>query len=167
MARRSYVQRQLRAEARRFLGSIRGLLVQVVLLAVAVCGVPVRSGAPMWEVGFVQGAFVTAMLATIRFAFLLNGDAAFLVAGALGESHTTDGLDEAVKKGHIWTFVPNVEANRRNRRTALRRQGRRFESCRGHFCCRRSASASLNDLPCSRDVFQQFSNTLVGSTGNA
>lgn len=111
--RRSCAERQLRAEARRFFRSIRGLLLlQVLPLTAGVCVVLALLPSPTWWTSFIQGAFLTSMLAIVGFAFLLNGDGALLYAGALGEGHTNEQLDRAVKAGHIWSYAPNVEANR-------------------------------------------------------
>ena len=112
MSRPSYVKRRLRAEARRFLGLIKGLLVRLVLLTVFVCVVPVLIGSPAYEIGLIQGFFITAILGVVLFAFLLNGDGAFLIAGALGESSTLEELERAIKAGHIWSAVHNIEVGR-------------------------------------------------------
>jgi hypothetical protein len=50
----------------------------------------------------------------IGFAFLLSGDATYLIAGALGEAHTTEELEDARKAGSIWSYVANVEASGRD-----------------------------------------------------
>ena len=112
--RRSYVQRRLRAEVFRFLRLIRPLLVKLVVLAVVVCAVPILIGTPAYETGLIHGFFVTAMFGIVVFAFLLNGDGAFLIAGELGESSTREEIEKAVKAGHVWSAVHNVEAGGRD-----------------------------------------------------
>lgn len=108
----SYVKRRLRSEVCRFLGVIKGLLVRLALLTVFVCVVPVLVGTPGYETGLIQGLFITTILGMVMFAFMLNGDGAFLIAGALGESSTAEELDKAIKRGYVWSAVHNIEVGR-------------------------------------------------------
>ena len=112
--RPSYAKRALRAEARRFLKLMRKEIVQLVVLATVVCAVEVALPTPAWVTGLCVGFFLTACIATVGFAFLLNGDAAYLIAGALGEAHTEEELETARKSGVIWSYVSNVEASSRD-----------------------------------------------------
>jgi hypothetical protein len=114
VSRRSYVQRRLRAEVFRFLRLIRGLLLKLLALAIVVCTVPVLIGTPAYETGLIHGFFITATAALVVFAFLLNGDGAFLIAGALGEPSTREELESSVKLGYVWSAVHNVEAGGRD-----------------------------------------------------
>jgi hypothetical protein len=93
---------------------MRKELVQLVGLAVVITAVEIALPVPTWLRGFVVGFFLTACVAIVGFAFLLNGDAAYLIAGALGESHTSEELEAAMKAGLIWSCVPNVEASGRD-----------------------------------------------------
>lgn len=104
----------LRIEARRFLQLLRKEIAQLVALVVAVCVIEALLPNPRFYVGLVTGFFVTACVAIVGFAFLLNGDAAFLIAGAMGESHTVEELEEAKKAGLIWGAVMNVEVSGRD-----------------------------------------------------
>ena len=111
---RTYSERLLRAEAKRFLRLFRKEMIQLVLLIGAVCVVETVLSTPRYFAGLTVGFFVTAMVAIIGFAFLLNGDGAFLIAGWLGESHTVEELEAAKKAGLIWSGVNNVEVSGRD-----------------------------------------------------
>lgn len=110
----SYAKRALRLEARRFVRVMRTELLQLTALAVAVCAVELWLPSPGWAKGASVAFFLTALVATVGFAFLLGGDAVYLIAGALGETHTTEELESAKKAGLIWEHVPNVEASNRD-----------------------------------------------------
>ena len=112
--RRSYVQRRLRRDARDFFGAKRWVLVKMIVLMVVVCAIPVLVGTPTYETGLIHGFFVTATAAMLFFAFVMQGDGTFLVAGALGESYTIEDLANAKKAGHIWGAVNNLEARGRD-----------------------------------------------------
>lgn len=115
MARqRNYAKRLLVLELRRFAALMRRELIQVALVIAAVCVVEALLPSPRYVVGLMTGFVVTALVAVVGFAFLLNGDGAFLIAGALGESHTEEELEAARKQGFIWSAVPNVEAGGRD-----------------------------------------------------
>lgn len=114
MSRRSFVQRRLRAEVLRYLRHIRGLLLQLLVLTVAVCSVPILLWSSGYSTGLIHGFFITALLAIVGFGFLIDGDAAFLYVGALGEASTREAVDKAVKLGHVWSAVHNVEARGRD-----------------------------------------------------
>ncbi len=66
---------------------------RLALLTVFVCVAPVLIGTPAYEIGLTQGFFITAILGVVLFAFMLNGDGAFLIAGALVESSTLEELE--------------------------------------------------------------------------
>ena len=104
----------LRTEAKRFLRLMRKELLQLGAVMIVVCVVEVLLPSPRFVVGLMTGFVVTAAVAIVGFAFLLNGDAAFLIAGALGESQTEEELESAQKAGTIWCAVPNVEVSRRD-----------------------------------------------------
>jgi hypothetical protein len=87
---------------------------QLLGVAVMVSAVPMITGAPAWMSGFIAGFFLVFVLAVAGFAFLLNGDATYLVVGAMGEAHTNEELAEAVKRGVVWSVVPNVEVGKRD-----------------------------------------------------
>jgi hypothetical protein len=93
---------------------MRRELLQLGALVVVVCIVEALLPNPPFIGGLITGFFVTAAVAVVGFAFLLNGDGAFLIAGALGESHTEEELVTAKKAGSIWGAVPNVEVSRRD-----------------------------------------------------
>lgn len=69
---------------------------------------------PRYVVGLITGVLLTASVAIVGFAFLLNGDATFLIAGAMGEGQTQEVLDEAREQGLIWSSVANIEVSRRD-----------------------------------------------------
>jgi len=81
---------------------------------IVLCIVEALLPSPRFIVGLITGFFVTAVVAVVGFAFLFNGDGAFLIAGALGESHTEDELVAAKMAGNIWGAVPNVEVSKRD-----------------------------------------------------
>ena len=88
-----------------------------VLAHVGACGsdvllVPVLIGTPAYEIGLIQGVFITAVLDLVLSAFMLNGNGPFLIAGALGESSTLEKLEKAIKLGHVWNAVHNIGVSR-------------------------------------------------------
>lgn len=93
---------------------MRKELIQLVVLAVVVCAFEVVLPSPGWLAGLAVGLFLATCVALVGFAFLLSGDAAYLIAGALGEAHTGEELESAQKAGLIWSFIPNVEASSRD-----------------------------------------------------
>jgi hypothetical protein len=110
----SYAKRALKAEWLRFIRSMRKELTQVVALIAVVCLFELLLNTPRLIAGLLVGFLVTACAAMIGFAFLLSGDAAYLIAGALGEAHTAEELEAARKAGSIWSYVANVEASGRD-----------------------------------------------------
>jgi hypothetical protein len=110
----SYAKRALWAEAKRFARLIGWSWLQLLGVAMVVSVVPILVGAPAWMAGFMAGFFLVFVMAVAGFAFLLNGDATYLVAGAMGEAHTNEELAEAIKQDVIWSVVPNVEVGQRD-----------------------------------------------------
>lgn len=107
--RRSYAQREFRRELDRFLHANRRLLIQVVLVAVAVCAVPLILGSPGYTTGVVHALMLTSTVAIVSFAFLFAGGGALLLAGSYGESYSQEQIEKAVKKGRVWGAVHNIE----------------------------------------------------------
>lgn len=89
-------------------------LAVLVFWIAAACTAEVLLPTPRLAAGIAIGFLVTGSVAIVAFAFLLNGDASFLIAGALGERHTEDELEAAQKAGHVWSFIRNVEAGGRD-----------------------------------------------------
>ena len=116
MVRRSpsYAKRALWVEAKRFAQLIGWSWLQLAGVAIVVSAVPIVMGSPGWFSGFIAGFFLVFVVAVAGFAFLLNGDATYLVAGVMGESHTREELEEAVNKGLIWSTIPNLEVGGRD-----------------------------------------------------
>ena len=111
---RTYSERLLRAEAKRFLRLFRWDFLQLAGVVALLCAVELILSTPRFFAGLVIGFFVTALFAIVGLGFLLNGDGAFLIAGWLGESHTIEELETAKKAGSIWGGVNNVEAGGRD-----------------------------------------------------
>jgi hypothetical protein len=105
----SFVRRRLRDEWRRFVGVMWKDTVPLVVLVPVFVVLAVYLDTPAWFVGFLAGALPVSLAALIGFAFLLSGDSVYLIAGAKGEDFTGSELDDAVKVGHIWSWVPNIE----------------------------------------------------------
>ena len=107
--RQSYVQREIRAELRRFLTAARGLIVKTVALMAAVCAVPVLLHSPTYVTGLIHGVVLVATPAIVTAGFLLSGDSALLIAGAYGESFTREEVAVAINRGYVHSAVHNIE----------------------------------------------------------
>lgn len=115
MARqRTYAERRLREEGRSFLLGTRWLLLTGALALIAVCVIPAAVGHRTYLLGLLHGFVFTAFVSLAGFAFLLDGEAALLLAGARGEARTHEQLVKAKKRGYIWSGRANVEAGGRD-----------------------------------------------------
>jgi len=107
--RKSYVQRQLDRELRRFLRTKWRVILSSVAMTVAVCVVPLSIGTPPYVTGLLHASMAMSLLGIVGLAFLLSGSAMHLLAGSYGEAYTQDALAVACTRGHIWHAVHNVE----------------------------------------------------------
>jgi len=107
--RRSYAQRLFRSALRSFVREAKLpigvlLLAEGLIVAITLLGEPSR-----FAQGLIIGVSSTVFLGFFVLLFLMVTGSVLTLAGIWGERFAKDELKMAVKRGHIWGFVSNVE----------------------------------------------------------
>lgn len=107
--RRSFVRRKLGAGLRDFVKQNVWPICALAALYLSAVGLSLLLGGRGYWAGFAAGAELVSFIAAFLLLFLLHTGAVDQVAGAYGETRTTEELEKARKAGSIHGAVHNIE----------------------------------------------------------
>lgn len=109
MTRQSFARRQFRRNLRTFLITNRWPLLLLAAMLIGCAALARLLGAGAYQQGLVDGLLAMLWVAGTMQLFFMHTEGLQQLAGAWGEERTSEILDLARKRGHVWGAVHNID----------------------------------------------------------